>query len=192
MDGEAEHVPSLEVDAHLAGCATCARWLEQSEALTRRLRVGPVVEAPDLSGAILARVPVKAEPRYGLVVVAVLQMGVALSQVLGSVAHGAGHLFNEGVAWNLALAVGFLVAAMRPEHVPGLRVVLAGFVSVLGAYSVYDLVTAEASLVRVLSHLPVLLGLVLLYVGNGPGDRAVADGGGIAGISPPSEGRDAA
>lgn len=198
MDGEDEPVPPADVDAHLAGCAACAAWRGRAEALTRRLRVRPAVSTPDLAAAVLAADPpgrAGSRARAALVVVAVLQMGVVLSHFLGPGSHvghaDPGHLFNEGVAWNAALAVGMLMAAVRTEQARGLLTTLTAFVAVLVAYSVYDLVTSAATPVRVLSHLPLLAGLALLHAVNrahtghpAPADTADTDHS-AAGTGPP-------
>ncbi|MFC5289583.1 zf-HC2 domain-containing protein [Actinokineospora guangxiensis] len=170
IDGEAGPVPPAEVDAHLADCPACTAWLAKAEVVSRRMRVREAVPAPDLTAAVLAALPPQRtapRARIALGVVAVLQMGVVIAQVLGAGAHAdhtsPGHLFNEGIAWNAALAIGLLMAAIRTDQARGLLTTLTAFVGVLGAYSVYDLFTAAASPYRVLSHLPVVAGLLLLH-----------------------------
>lgn len=146
------------------------------------LRVRPAVPVPDISETILADAPV-IEPAQGwgirgaLVVVAVAQVTLGLSQLLGmgaAAAHldhsggpaVAGHLFNESTAWNLALGVGMLWAAFRPRATTGLVPVLAGFVLVLFAYSTHDLVTGAAPVSRVLGHGLLVVGLALMIIVN--------------------------
>ncbi|SER10794.1 zf-HC2 domain-containing protein [Actinokineospora terrae] len=173
LDGEAEPAPAAETDDHLAHCQDCAGWLARAEVLTRSIRVRPAEDVPDLVDAVLAIPSPRGRvvgPRIALAVVALVQLGLALSQLLtgatgGHTEHGmTGHLFNEGAAWNLALGVGLLVAAWQSHRAAGLLPTLAGFVAVLVAFSVHDLVTGSASAERVLSHLPVVVGLALLLV----------------------------
>ncbi|GAB3003376.1 zf-HC2 domain-containing protein [Saccharothrix stipae] len=173
LDGEAEPVPAAEVDAHVEQCADCSAWLVRAQALTRTIRVRPAEPAPDLVAAVLADVPprhVALVPRLALAAVAITQLWLALAQLLAgatSPAHGegiAGHLFNEGAAWNLALGIGLLVAAVHAHRAAGLLPTLGGFVAVLAAFSVHDLLTGTATTARVLSHLPLAAGLVLLYL----------------------------
>jgi hypothetical protein len=62
MDGE--HLPSREatdVEAHLATCVDCGRFLARSERIRRSLRIRPAEEVPDLVAPIMAAVA--AEPR---------------------------------------------------------------------------------------------------------------------------------
>ncbi|GGP75371.1 zf-HC2 domain-containing protein [Saccharothrix coeruleofusca] len=173
MDGEAGPAPDAEVDAHLAGCAACAHWNTRAQALTRSIRVRPAQPSPDLVEAVLAAAPprhVALTPRLALAAVALVQLWVALAQLLAGATSGHGghgfadHLFNEGAAWNLALGVGLLAAAVRVHRAAGLLPTLGGFVAVLLAFSVHDLVEGTATVARVASHLPLLAGLVLLHL----------------------------
>ncbi|MCP2256346.1 putative anti-sigma-YlaC factor YlaD, contains Zn-finger domain [Streptoalloteichus tenebrarius] len=173
MDNEAEPVPSAEVDRHVAACAPCTRWLVEAEALTRAVRVRAAEDVPDLVARVVAVAP---RPRRGLPVrlalaaVALLQLMVAISQLLSSMTghtgHGgsAGHLFNEGAAWNLALGLGLLVVARRAERAGTLLPVLGSFLAVLAAFSAHDLITGVTSPARVISHVPLLVALVLLFL----------------------------
>ncbi|WP_332553116.1 zf-HC2 domain-containing protein [Actinosynnema pretiosum] len=194
MDGEVEHVAAAEVDAHLAGCAECARWQARAQALTRALRVRPAEASPDLVGSVLADAPprrVAVWQRTGLAGVALVQLWLGLAQLLGGGADGhagSGHLFTESAAWNLALGVGLLVAALREARVGALLPALGGFVAVLAAFSAYDLATGVATLERVATHLPAVAGLVLLHLV----DRAHRDSappGGRAGAEDDERGR---
>ncbi|MFI7672990.1 zf-HC2 domain-containing protein [Actinophytocola sp. NPDC049390] len=182
LDGEDEPVPAARVDAHLAECGACRAWLRRAEELNRLVRVRPAAPVPDLSAAVLADAPVLGPAqgwgiRGALVCVAVAQVTLGLSQLVGvgttatHVAHGvgpavAGHLFNESVAWNLALGIGMLWAAFRPQATTGLVPMLAAFLVVLVAYSTHDLVTGAAPVSRVLGHGLLVVGLVLMVIVN--------------------------
>jgi predicted anti-sigma-YlaC factor YlaD len=175
LDGEAGPVPATETDAHLAQCTSCSRWQLRAQALTRRIRVRPAEPAPDLVEAALAAAPphhTALTPRLGLAAVALLQLWLALAQSFAGVTshagHGgggiSGHLFNEGAAWNLALGIGLLVAAVDGHRAAGLLPTLGGFVVVLLAFSVHDLLDGTATTARVVSHLPLVAGLALLLL----------------------------
>lgn len=165
-------MPAAETDAHLAQCAACTRWQANAQALTRAIRVRLAEPEPELVDAVLAATPPRHTalvPRLGLAAVAIVQLWLSLAQLLtgatgGDTGHGTSpHLFNEGIAWNLALAVGLLVAAVSEHRAAGLLPTLGGFVAVLVAFSVNDLLDGTATTTRVVSHLPLLPGLVLLY-----------------------------
>nr|WP_121228629.1 zf-HC2 domain-containing protein [Saccharothrix variisporea] len=166
LDGEEE--PAADVDAHLSTCPACRAWFEQATALTRALRLRPAVAVPDLTDSILAAVPPRTRgwyPRLGLAGVAVAQLTLGLSQLLGLHGpHEAGHLFNESTAWNLALGLGLLWTALRPRAAAGMLPVMAGFVVVVGVYSFADLVGGAVSVERVTSHGILVVGLVLLVL----------------------------
>ncbi|WP_309115751.1 zf-HC2 domain-containing protein [Saccharothrix sp.] len=170
LDGEEEPVPAADVDAHLSGCPACRAWSDEASALTRVLRLRPAVAVPDLTEAVLAAAPPPTTgwyPRLGLAGVAVAQVTLGLSQLLGpnpAASHGAGHLFNESTAWNLALGLGLLWTALRPRATSGMVPVVAGFVVVVGVYSFQDLAVGVVSVERVTSHAILLLGLVLLVL----------------------------
>jgi predicted anti-sigma-YlaC factor YlaD len=101
--------------------------------------------------------------------VGVLQILIAAAQGLGTVlggtaAHHAGnanHLMNESTAWSLALGVMMIAGAVRPRVLAGLAGVLTIFTAVLTVYVVSDAVAGAVSHLRILSHLPLLLGSVL-------------------------------
>lgn len=142
-------------------------------ALTRTIRVRPVGPEPDLVDAVLADAPphhTALKPRLGLAAIAMVQLWLALHQLLagatgGATGHGSStHLFNEGAAWNLALGIGLLVAAVHADRATGLLPTLGGFVAVLLAFSVHDLLDGTATTTRVASHLPLVAALLLLYL----------------------------
>ncbi|MGM1063229.1 zf-HC2 domain-containing protein [Saccharothrix sp. Mg75] len=181
LDGEAEPAPAAETDAHLAGCAACRAWQDRAAALTRSLRLRPATATPDLVDAVVAAAPPVVRtrgwyPRAALAGVAVAQLTLGLAQVLGTstaAARAAGHgihdstgvhLFNESTAWNLALGLGLLWAALRPRAAIGLLPVVAAFVAVLAAFSTRDLITGQATATRVTSHAILVLGLALLLL----------------------------
>ncbi|WP_425471325.1 zf-HC2 domain-containing protein [Saccharothrix texasensis] len=172
LDGEAEPAPAAEVDAHARRCADCSTRLVRAQALTRAIRVRLAHPGPDLVAVVPADAPPRhlaLAPRLALAAVAIVQLWPALAQLLAGATsppvHGiSGHLFNEGAAWNPALDIGLLVAAVHAHRAAGLLPTLGGFVAVLAAFSAHDLLTGVTTAARVLTHLPVLTGLVLLHL----------------------------
>ena len=181
LDGETEPVPAAETDQHLASCVECRAWQERVARMSRMLRVREAPPVPDLSAAILD-MAVPPHPtrgwwaRIALIVVAVAQLGLALTQVLGvgspghddthAVTPGAEHLFNESTAWNLAIGVALLWAAFRSRVTSGLIPVLSGVVLLLGAYSVLDLAAGTVPVARVVEHALLVVALSLLVILN--------------------------
>jgi predicted anti-sigma-YlaC factor YlaD len=92
----------------------------------------------------------------------------------------AAHFAHESSAWNLALAVAFLLAATGVSRVAGLVPVIGSFVGVLAVLSVLDLLGGRVEVGRLLGHGLAVAGFVLLV-----GLRALAgDGGGGSGRRP--------
>ncbi len=168
IDGEATGVDGDVVDAHLAVCGGCGRFAARAADVTRYGRVAPV-RVPDRSAAIVAAVAadaagVRALPvMRGLTAAAgAVQLALALPALLfASGAHV--HLVRELGALQLAVAVGFLVAAWQPRRAAGLLPV-ALVVAVAGAaVAVVDLLTGATTVTAELAHLPELLGMVVLW-----------------------------
>ncbi|GAA0519024.1 membrane protein [Saccharopolyspora subtropica] len=165
LDGEGLPVPERDLERHLAGCSECRDWEHRAVELSRWLRVRPIVPIPDVRIA-----PPVGWPRRLLAGVAVCQLLLGLAQVAGiGHAHHGGesmstHLFNESTAWNLALGLGLLVSAVRTRTAAGLVPVLAAFLLVLTGFSVLDLVHGAVPVSRLLSHVFLVAGLVLLLL----------------------------
>ncbi|WP_328617594.1 zf-HC2 domain-containing protein [Amycolatopsis sp. NBC_00355] len=175
LDGETEPGPPGAVDRHLDGCAACREWLTGAEHLRRAMLLRPAPRVPDLTASILERTPSPAGDGWGvriaLAVVALAQLGLAFAQLLGTAdAHEGmalpGHLAHESGAWNLAVGIGLLTAALRPRTAGGQLPLLTGFVGVLFALSAGDLVTGQVTVARLATHVLVVLGLVLLYAAH--------------------------
>lgn len=125
LDGEATPAEWERVRGHLAACASCAHFERRAEALRRSVRIAPAEQVPDLSAAILAAVaPVESsrdDPqrslRLALLGIACVQILIAAPAVLAGDADAAtAHLARHLGAFDVALAVGFLVVAYRPAR----------------------------------------------------------------------------
>jgi predicted anti-sigma-YlaC factor YlaD len=174
LDGEAETQPRAVVDAHLAGCAACRAWLARAERVTRAVRLQSV-DVPDLTERILAaahaqralperiRRPVGARPtepaggrrpdgvRWGLGLLAVVQLMVAIPDLLGAVGHDA-HAGREVAAFDIALAVGLLIAACYPEYARIYAPVVLTLVLCFAAISAVDILQGVVTPGRVAVH----------------------------------------
>lgn len=180
LDGEQGPVPDDALDHHLEVCAACRSWQQRTVELSRTLRVRSVQPTPDLTDAVLsAATPLRDRfltrrwPRLLLGLVALCQLALGVVQIFGAgmvtLAHGMGssmseHLFNESTSWNLALGAGMLWAAWRTRASAGLIPPMAVFLVVLTVFSVHDLVNGEVSVSRLISHVLLVAGLVLLFL----------------------------
>lgn len=188
LDGEQQPVPAQHIDAHLASCRYCRRWLVDAAAQVRRLeRAGGASESgagPDLAGQILAAAGVTAITRRdrwlwrlrigyrraALIGVGVFQVVVALAQIAGVdfgmvAAHGHGaatgaHLLHESTAWLLALGAAMIAAGIWPAIAAGVAAIAGVFAIALLGYVGVDAYSGQVTTARVASHLPVLIGLV--------------------------------
>lgn len=186
LDGEQQALPAQQVDAHLASCRSCRRWLVGAAAQARRLseiESGAHSEAgPDLAAQILAAAGVRsvtdritAPGRWGfrrlsLIAVGVVQVLTALAQIAGVdfgmvSAHGHGaatgaHLLHESTAWLLALGGAMIAAGIWPAMAIGVAAIAGVYALALTGYVTIDVYHGQVTAERIASHLPVLVGLV--------------------------------
>ncbi|MGE3286535.1 MAG: hypothetical protein AB7J32_10600, partial [Pseudonocardia sp.] len=140
--------------------------------------------------------------RLGLGGVAAGQAALVVSGVVAvdQAQHGGGqlagasaaHLVHESSAWNLALGVAFAVVAASRTRPVGLVPVIGAFLGLLGLLSVLDLLANRVDPGRLVGHVPVLAGFLLLLVlwrldRGGPGAARRRDGarGEVADVARP-------
>ncbi|MGF6882949.1 putative anti-sigma-YlaC factor YlaD [Nocardia sp. GAS34] len=175
LDGEQEPVPAEMVDRHLTACSACQDWYRRADAFRRAtiLHRAPVV--PDLTAAVMAQLPAPRRARQTLrvllAVVAITQTGLALAELFGAdpgmgsgTAFMMGHMSHESAAWNVAIGIGLAWAALRTRAAAGQLPMMTVFVGVLAAASLLDLAEGEVTVMRLLSHVPVVVGVALLYL----------------------------
>jgi predicted anti-sigma-YlaC factor YlaD len=176
LDDEREPVPSARVDEHLGECAACRAWFErvadQADVLRRQVQTRPVITPLGPFGP--APQPVRRHgrmswQRWALLGVGLAQVILATAQGLGlsvGLAHNHGisasnHLLNESTSWSVALAVAMIGSALWPRAAAGLAGVLTVFAGVLTVYVVVDSLSGAVSAMRILTHIPVVIGAVL-------------------------------
>nr|WP_246481225.1 hypothetical protein [Amycolatopsis umgeniensis] len=167
-------MPEAALARHARACPYCRNWQERAMDLRRLMLIRKAPQIPDLTDRILRIAALPSLERWGLrialAIVALIQSGLGFGQLImpetGHGGHagvtGAAHLGNESAAWNLAVGIGLLWAALRPRTAAGLVPVLAGFVVVLGTVSTIDLISGQVTAERVLSHSLVVVGVGLL------------------------------
>jgi len=146
LDGEMPALPPDVVDHHLGSCAGCRRWRDDVTSLHRTLRVQPAGPEPDRTEEILAalprRRPVVDERVTGLriitLIIAIVQFVASFPLLFASDSAMGGHVMDDGHlerhigVFALAMAVGLLVVAWRPERaramLPILGVLVAGLI----------------------------------------------------------------
>jgi predicted anti-sigma-YlaC factor YlaD len=173
FDGEELPVAREVLERHLAGCSACRAYQAAGVALNRKVRLSPAPEVPNLTGSILAAIDASGrhpEPatqglRLAVAVLGLLQFGLSIpALVLGSDAglpvHQARHLGSFGVA----LAVGLLVAAWRPQRIAGLLPLAAVLVVCLLGSAIADTATGAVTWTAEFPHLVEVLGLLGLWL----------------------------
>jgi len=165
--------PGSRLDAHLEHCAACRAFAAEAERLHRAVRVLPAPTVPELSPAILAAIdaepappPAQEAPLRGLLVaIALVQIAVALpALVLGSDAGLPVHTARHIGSFEVALGVGFLFAAWRPERIPGLLPIVAALVACLVGTSLLDVISGTTGASAETHHATDVAGLVVVWL----------------------------
>lgn len=137
LDGEVAPLPPDVVAHHLADCAGCRQFSQEATALHRALRVRAADEEPDRTAAILSGLPRRSAVddrarglRIVTLLIALVQLAASLPLLFAS--DDMGHMERHIGIFAVALAVGLLAVAIRPQHaralLPVLTVLVAGLV----------------------------------------------------------------
>jgi predicted anti-sigma-YlaC factor YlaD len=174
LDGESAGVEQSLLEAHLGGCAACLAWREDAHRVTRRVRLASARPAPSPGTSTLAALtfPKRRDrwwrslsfARAALVAVAVGQLIVTVPALLFGSDRGAPvHVAHEMGAFDMALAVGFLVAAWRPTRAQGMRALVGCAALLLVATAAIDLLAGSTTASDELPHLLAVAGWLLLW-----------------------------
>jgi predicted anti-sigma-YlaC factor YlaD len=180
MDGEESGVSPAGLESHLAGCADCRSWRASAELLTRAVRVQSV-EVPDLTTRILTAVAAEntASAKHyadtarerrrvlqiALAISAVVQLVLAIPAMLGGIDV---HTSREAASFDIALAVGFALAAWRPERARAFVPVAFVLAGCLTLTSAFDIAGGATIIAHEMSHLAALAqAFILLALSRG-------------------------
>jgi predicted anti-sigma-YlaC factor YlaD len=174
LDGEDPGLDDTAIDAHLGTCGACSAWSDELATLHRMVRVREAEPVPDLSDQILgipaapsrraARREAISPARWALFVVALTQLVLAApALVLGEDVGATVHVARELGSFDVALAIGLLVAAWQPARAWGLLPVIAALGFVMAGTAVLDIVRGTASGLGEAHHVLDLAGLGLLW-----------------------------
>ncbi len=176
LDGEDRPGESDSMRRHVASCAECRAFEADAGALHRTARLMPAEPVPDLTISIMAAVNAEAHRddsvrllRPMLVAVAVVQIAVSVPGLLlgddsGLPVHTARHLGSFAVA----LAVGFLYAALRPARtiaiVSGLLPVTTALVACLVGTALLDVAAGRTTAIGEVHHATEVAGLAIMWL----------------------------
>lgn len=144
--------------------------------MTRSVRLEPAraatVSSDELVRAVLARSRPPKRPtrlawaRGALVATAVAQAAITAPLLFYGRDHTAPvHIAHEEGAFAMALAIGFLVAAWRPDRAKGMRTVVGATAALLVVTAVADLVSGRTGIADEAPHALAVVGwLLLAYV----------------------------
>lgn len=171
LDDESSSASDQAVSRHLATCPTCRQWADSASRLHRQTSVRLATSVPDLSEPILAATSrdrrltdMASMARLGLAVVAAVQLLTALAVMWAADPGVSVHIARELGSWNLALAVGFAVAAFRPIRARGMLTLLAVVVGCLCATSLLDMIQGYADPRGEMVHVLEIAGVGLVFV----------------------------
>jgi predicted anti-sigma-YlaC factor YlaD len=172
LDGEAPPAPAAEIDAHTASCTRCQAWLAGAERLDHLVKAAPRV-APDLTAGVLAavaddrrrRAATEPEARRQLLRVAVGLLAVAqlASAVPGLFGVEGAHATREMACFDIAVAVGFALAALRPERARALVPVALVLALCLAVTSAVDVANGRTGAVHEIGHLAAVVQAAALW-----------------------------
>ena len=173
LDGEPPLVDRSQLERHLAECVHCRAWRERAHEVTRAMRLRPAAPAPALPRELLDRVAAAPSGRWwkslagltrvALVLMALAQIAVAWPMLLAaSYREAPVHVAHEMGSFELALAIGFLVAAWRPSRAIGMRSLVAAAAGLLVVTAAIDLLSGRTTLGDEAPHLLAVVGWLLL------------------------------
>ncbi len=173
VDGEDPGVALPAIEHHLAACSSCRMFSEVVVDLNRLVRMAPAEQIADRTAEIVRMLTAQRPPtwrrwlllgaRTGLVVVALVQLAVAVSVLVFGEGHVPVHIARELGAFDLALAVGLLVAAWQPRRAFGLLPMAVALAAALWTGSAWDLLSGHTTTGAESVHVLPLVGLLLLW-----------------------------
>jgi predicted anti-sigma-YlaC factor YlaD len=187
LDGEDPLLPAVALGEHLDGCVACGAWLGGAQRVEEVMRsIGRA--APDLSALVLAAVAAdRARPvatpaaagatvrrasniptllRWGVGLIAVAQLVSAVPILVGVLVgdvHGL-HASREMASFDVAMAVGFLLAALRPAQARAFVPVAFILAACLAMTSTIDLINGTTLFIHEVSHLVAIAQGVMLWL----------------------------
>jgi predicted anti-sigma-YlaC factor YlaD len=170
LDGEEPGLTVEELSHHLSTCTSCTAFADGARTLHRVTRLREAEPVPDLVGAVLARVetPQRHRPewaRYALFAVAFSQLLLAIPLMLfGNYLDATVHVARELGSWDVALAVGLLYAAWRPDRASGLLPFAAALAGAMAFTAALDVAAGRETALSEAHHVLELVGLALLVV----------------------------
>lgn len=171
LDGEATLIAQPDLERHLAGCPDCAAWGSELSMIVRSARLAPL-PSTDLAEKILrSAATVRARSSLSTVILRAALLAVAVGQALLSMPslmdasdsmNAPMHMAHESGGWNLALGIAFLTVVLRPRYAAAFLPMIGVLAGVFTIFCTIDLVAGQVTWQRLMTHLLMVGGLVLL------------------------------
>lgn len=174
-DAEDPGVVPEALHEHLDSCKACVAWQEALFAQPPIVEMGPDPDDNVLPGLLRSLTNERAAQaerrarralapwRVGLVLVAVVQPALVLPSLLAGHWVDHAHDARELGSWHLALAVGFLFAAIRPARAWGMLPLVAALVAGLLVTAGIDVAESRVGLAQELAHVVDVSGVACLW-----------------------------
>jgi predicted anti-sigma-YlaC factor YlaD len=171
LDHEEPRLSDAVVAAHLQDCRQCPTWLRAAQELRELTGLLP---APDLTASILtavradqarrgARRTRSLSTRWALALLGVIQLAISGPVLLFGHDHTAPiHIAHEVGSFDAALAIGLLLAAIKPRLAAGMLPLVAAITALLLITAASDVATGRTLATSEAPHLLDLLGLLLM------------------------------
>jgi len=179
LDGEDPGVPAEVTRAHLDHCAACRDWRERQHTLTRQARLGGYALDVDLAPRVLAALPERSPGRLALLryldpgrdlrrvalaVTAAAQLAITVPLlILGHDRDAGVHAAHELGSFDMALAIAFVVGAVRPRLSAGLAWPCCIAALGLAGTAVADMIAGQTFGADEAQHLVAVAGALLLF-----------------------------
>lgn len=166
LDTEAADMDDATIDDHLSVCSDCRAFEHHAGALAREMRVRAADHVPDLTGSIMAAAPAtrRAWPRYVLLWLGLTQLVLAVPALAGDGRGASAHVARELGSWDVALAVGLLVAFWQPRRAAGLLPFALALAGATVLTATIDIVTGRAPLSSELLHAVDVVSVAALWL----------------------------
>jgi predicted anti-sigma-YlaC factor YlaD len=169
LDGEAPRVDAVEVERHVVACPACVQWREAAHELKRRAGIAAVTSSVTPSAEVLEHVRLMAARpprgrrfdglRLALLAIAAAQLSLTLPLLL----FGRHDLTRDMGASDVALAVGFLIAAWRPNRALAISPVVGTAAGLLMLSAVVELARGETHVITEAPHAVAFVGWLLVH-----------------------------
>ena len=179
VDGELPSALASPLDRHLSQCPACTAWEEDAYALRRTVALRQPLPPADLTDQVLNRLSVPDVGsgqwvRIALALVAALLVVANAPLLLGLSSEGPVHESRHLGTFGVALGIGLLWAAWRPERANGLVPLAGALAATMLIGALVDVTAGRADVLTEASHTLEVAGLALLWQISGGRRRFTA------------------